>query len=101
MEQRMTQPDPGPERMLYCNCAKCEGQHDEYYNDILDPEGDCISRHCADIVFLEDYYYSGLTPAGCKTNADYDLLRLGPEEFLKQNQIPYTFEVLSDCLRPE
>ncbi|KKK51863.1 hypothetical protein LCGC14_3110680 [marine sediment metagenome] len=92
-----TQPDPGPDKMLFCNCAKCEGKKDEHYNDILDPEGECISRYCADIVFLEDHYDYVLHPEKRKTNADFDLSVLGPEEFFKKNHTPHTFEELADC----
>jgi len=100
MQQQMTQPDPGPDAMLFCNCDKCEGKKDEHFNDMLDPEGDCISRYCADIVFLEDYYNQVLMPCNRITNADYDLSVLGPQEFFKRNHIPYTLEVLGECLKP-
>ena len=96
-----TQPDPGPDKMLFCNCPNCEGKKDEHFNDILDPEGECISRHCADIVFLEEHYYDVLSYKYRKTNADYDLKALGPKEFFKRNHVSDKFEIISNCLKPE
>ena len=96
----MTQPDPGPDPMLYCNCKECEGKRDEHYDNILDPYGDCISRFCADIVFLEDHYDFVLYPKNRMTNADFDLSVLGPEEFYKRNFIPSKFDVITECLKP-
>ena len=99
MQQQMTQPD-SEDKMLYCNCKECEGKKDEHFDNMLDPEGDCISRYCADIVFLEDHYFEVLSPENRKTNADFDLKTLEPEEFFKRNHTPHTFEVLSNCLKP-
>ncbi len=89
--------------MLYCNCAKCDGKKDEHFNDILDPENECISRYCADIVFLEDHYEYVMHPEKRKTNADFDLSILGPEEFFKRNHTPHTFnlfKVLGEYFKP-
>ena len=100
MEQQMTQPDK-EEKMLFCNCSNCEGKKDEHFDNMLDPEGDCISRYCADIVFLEDWYFEVLSHDKRKTNADFDLSVLGAEEFFRRNHIPHTLEVIGECLKPE
>ena len=96
----MTQPDK-EEKMLFCNCSNCEGKKDEHFDNMLDPEGDCISRYCADIVFLEDWYFEVLSRENRETNADFDLSVYGAEEFHKRNFVSSKFEVVSKCLNPK
>ena len=80
----MTQPDP-EEREFFCQCESCEGHISYDFNDMLIPDGEDISRYCADVETLERFYDYVLHHENRRTNADFDLALFGPVEFHRRN----------------
>ena len=67
---------------IFCKCEKCKGQIDYEPEHILDPDGDCISRWCANLKDLE--YFENAGPAISRTNAEHELRTIGAKEFFKK-----------------
>ncbi len=70
------------QELVYCKCDQCKGQIDYEPEHILDPDGYCYSRWCANLKDLE-YFENEGSPIS-QTNAEHELRTIGAKEFFKK-----------------